>query len=173
MNIDIRPRRCGKSLRMVQMSAAEHTPIVCPTKADANRLMDLAKAKDLHMPQPICLADLESGAIRGLGIRDALVDDADRLLAMLLKTQGIKMATWTDADNPFMETADIDRTKASWNFDQFKREYLGDFNKRPTDEMKCGKCNVEMSMRISRDAKTVTFVCPKCLSKEVRPLECL
>ena len=96
MNIDVRPRRCGKSFRMVQMSAAEQVPIVCPTKVDVNRLMDLAKARDLHMPQPICLADLESGAIHGLGVRSALVDDADRILALLLRVQGIKCATWTD-----------------------------------------------------------------------------
>jgi hypothetical protein len=128
MNIDVRPRRCGKSFRMVQMSAAEQVPIVCPTKVDVSRLMDLAKAKGLHMPQPICLADIESGAIQGLGVRSALVDDADRILALLLRTQGIMMATWTDDDNRPLTVEEFERTKAAMNPKAFKTMYLGDFS---------------------------------------------
>ena len=132
MNIDVQPRRCGKSFRMVQLSAARQIPIVCPTKQDADRLMTMASVSGHRIPEPVCLADLQGGKLQGLGTRAALVDDADRILALLLKVHGIMMATWTDDSNYPLTVEEFERTKASWNPGQFKREYLGDFKPAET-----------------------------------------
>jgi hypothetical protein len=96
MNIDVRPRLCGKSFMMVQLSDANQAPIVCPTRRDAERLMATAKSHGYHIPEPVTVEDLASGRLQGLGVREALVDDADRVLALLLRTPSIMKATWTE-----------------------------------------------------------------------------
>jgi len=92
---------CGKTRDLILKSASLKIPIVCPTNQDADRILNTAQHMNVHIPCPLPL--ISQGRLMGYSDY-CLVDDADRILQMIIKAQ-IKEATFTtEAEYPISPT---------------------------------------------------------------------
>jgi hypothetical protein len=91
------PRKSGKTHRIIQQSAARNATIICPTKRDAERIKELAKRYNIHIPEPLPATEILAGNyfLEVDNQNPVLVDDADRIMSLLLSNRPILEATWT------------------------------------------------------------------------------
>ena len=67
------------------MSSKTKAHIVCPSKADAKRMLNQANEWNLDIPEPLTIWDILDGKHFGKRITGYLIDDADRILSYMCK----------------------------------------------------------------------------------------
>lgn len=97
--------RCrGKTTRLLYASEFNDIPILCSTYNQKKDLEYRAKQLGLHIPEPICVADLFNYTTRGKELckKDVLVDEAPSVLQTMLSNfgmhGGIKAMTLTEKE---------------------------------------------------------------------------
>ena len=80
MKIILEPRRSGKTTKLINMSAETGAYIVCHTKADTDRVWDIAQKMGKNIPYPISASDFLSRRYHPEGVRSLLIDNADLIL---------------------------------------------------------------------------------------------
>ena len=82
-------RGAGKTIRMLYASEYHNAPILCATGKNKQHIMDMAKWKNINIPEPITLADVVDG--RTTDKNDIFVDDMDYVFSQLLSHLGLNM----------------------------------------------------------------------------------
>lgn len=97
--------RCqGKTTRLLYASEFNDIPILCSTYNQKKDLEYRAKQLGLHIPEPICVADLFNYAARSKELckKDILIDEAPLVLQAMLSNfgmhGGIKAMTLTEKE---------------------------------------------------------------------------
>lgn len=84
-------RGAGKTIRMLYASEYNNVPILCATGASKKYIMDMAKWKNINIPEPITANEVIEGRIRGKNYKDILVDDMDGVFKQMLSQYGLNM----------------------------------------------------------------------------------
>jgi hypothetical protein len=99
MDIVIRPRQGGKTTEALILAARHGAHIVVPYWEDARRIADLARERQIDIPQPITWCDFIKGRFHGGGVKAFVIDDLDRCLQYAAGTVEVVGATMTDGQN--------------------------------------------------------------------------
>lgn len=78
-------RAFGKTKRCIELASEKWAYIVCPSHKDARRIADMARDMEKDIPFPITLQELVSGQFHRTNIKGFVVDDVDRMLALLAR----------------------------------------------------------------------------------------
>ena len=78
----------GKTMRLLYASEWNDTPILCGTYQQKKELMYRAKELGLHIPEPICVAEVFNRD--NVIDNDLLVDEAHWVLEAFLKNIGMR-----------------------------------------------------------------------------------
>ena len=85
------PRGNGKTTRILYLSESSNTPILCGLTEQKKTLKENALKLGLHIPEPICVADIINGEIQGKNIQNVVVDEAVYTLDYWLNYYGLNI----------------------------------------------------------------------------------
>lgn len=80
-----KPRGGGKTTAMIYTSAITGYPIIANSHQKASFIANKAKEMELSIPDPLTSEEVRHGALRGTGVTDALIDDAEGIIETALK----------------------------------------------------------------------------------------
>ena len=95
MKIIAKPRKSGKTVELIKMSAKSHSYIVCQNQRDSSRIFAMAKEKGLDINFPITYGEFINNRYCGKGIKGFLIDDIDILIQYMCRDAGIEAVTIT------------------------------------------------------------------------------
>lgn len=77
-------RGSGKTIRMLYASEYHNVPILCTDETNKKYIMDMARWKNIHIPEPITVCDIVNHKTQGQGFNGVVVDDMDCVFQALL-----------------------------------------------------------------------------------------
>ena len=86
MNRKIDSRGSGKTADLIRESEETHVPILCATRADWSKIVEMAKVQGREIPLPIVFSEDHCGT------NDVLVDDLEKMAKLILGGRGYNLA---------------------------------------------------------------------------------
>ena len=75
-------RGSGKTADLIRESEETHVPILCATRADWSKIVEMAIVQGREIPLPIVLSEDHCG------VSDVLVDDLEKITKLILSSRG-------------------------------------------------------------------------------------
>lgn len=95
MELDVRPRRAGKTTDAIKRAAERWLYIVVINRQEQRRVFEEAKRMGLNIPFPITFEEFLTGKF-GRGIRGFIIDNLDVCLLHAARTIPIEVVTWSE-----------------------------------------------------------------------------
>jgi hypothetical protein len=96
MNIIIGKPRTGKTEKLITTSEVTGIPIICPDLSQCRVIYHKAIERGLIIPEPLTLHDFQIGKLKGTGIREILIDNADMILQDVFGDMHIRAITLSE-----------------------------------------------------------------------------
>ena len=106
------PRRAGKTTRLIELSERTDAPILCADLKRALCVAKLAAEQGRNIPNPITVNDVRIGSLRGLRIRNILIDDADAVLTRIFNVEIDAITMTADPEDIYQKSSWWQRIKA-------------------------------------------------------------
>lgn len=91
----ILPREKGKTTELIKMAHEEELYIITPTKSSALMIFEQARSMGLDILFPISWEEYKEHRLRGSGIKEILIDDAEIIIEQVFRGLRIKAITMT------------------------------------------------------------------------------
>lgn len=78
-------RGSGKTADLIRESERTHIPILCATRADWHKIIEMAEVLGREIPLPIVFSEDHCG------VNDVLVDDLEKMTKLILSRRGYNL----------------------------------------------------------------------------------
>lgn len=95
MELIIRPRQSGKTIKLIEMAAAENCYIICASLERCTLVFNTAKKMGVKIPFPVTWNEFIHNKYYGRGIDGFMIDDLDQILQSMTMVE-IKAVTMTE-----------------------------------------------------------------------------
>lgn len=96
MEIICRPRRAGKTTKLINKAADEFLYIVCHSREEANRVAAHARVIGRDIPHPLTMDELIKHSFNKEGIKGFLFDNGEAFFQRFAGSVPVKAVTFTD-----------------------------------------------------------------------------
>ncbi len=94
MRIMSMPRGCGKTYELISMSARTGEIIVCRSIQESDRILEMAKERELDIPAPLTFSDIATRRHFGKFMPGLLIDEVDEFI-MYITQYPVSYCTYT------------------------------------------------------------------------------
>lgn len=86
-------RGSGKTADLIRESERTHIPILCATRVDWHKIVEMAEVLGREIPLPIVFSEDHCG------VNDVLVDDLEKMARLILSRRGYNLAGYNISIN--------------------------------------------------------------------------